>query len=116
MKSTKVRLAERPGSSTTEGGAARYNAVRLNQKGSPMLLRVLAALVMMVTVPVARPASEVNVRDTRLLHQPATNGSHVAFVYADDLWVARIEGTELRRLTTDDGIESRPAFSPDGNL
>jgi tricorn protease len=43
----------------------------------------------------------VNVRDTRLLHQPATNGTHVAFIYADDLWVARMDGRDLRRLTTD---------------
>lgn len=62
----------------------------------------------------ALPSAEVNLRDTRLLHQPATNGTHVAFVYADDLWVARIDGSDLRRLTTDDGIESNPAFSPDG--
>jgi tricorn protease len=62
------------------------------------------------------PSAEVNVRDTRLLHQPATNGTHVAFVYADDLWVARLDGTDLRRLTTDDGVESNPAFSPDGRL
>jgi tricorn protease len=64
----------------------------------------------------ARPSADVNVRDTRLLHQPATSGTHVAFVYADDLWVARVDGTDLRRLTTDDGIESAPAFSPDGRL
>jgi tricorn protease len=60
--------------------------------------------------------AEVNVRDTRLLHQPATNGTQVAFVYADDLWVARVDGSDLRRLTTDEGLESRPAFSPDGRL
>ncbi len=64
----------------------------------------------------SQPSAEVNVRDTRLLHQPATNGTHVAFVYADDLWVARLDGTDLRRLTTDDGVESSPAFSPDGSL
>ena len=57
---------------------------------------------------------DVNVRDTRLLHQPATSGTHVAFVYADDLWVARLDGSDVRRLTTDDGVESSPAFSPDG--
>ena len=62
------------------------------------------------------PSAEVNVRDTRLLHQPATNGTHVAFVYADDLWVSRLDGADLRRLTTDDGVESNPAFSPDGRL
>jgi len=50
------------------------------------------------------------------VHQPATSGTHVAFVYADDLWIAKIDGSDVRRLTTDDGIESSPAFSPDGKL
>ena len=74
---------------------------------------VTLALVAALAVPVA---ANVNVRDTRFLHQPATSGTHVAFVYADDLWVARIDGSDVRRLTTDDGVESNPAFSPDGSL
>ena len=86
----------------------------------PAVLATLAVVVAL-GLPVAADLSagalaevDVNVRDTRLLHQPATTGTHVAFVYADDLWVARIDGTDVRRLTTDDGVESNPAFSPDG--
>ncbi|HSC29206.1 MAG TPA: PDZ domain-containing protein [Vicinamibacterales bacterium] len=81
-----------------------------------MLRRIILSITVAATAFAARPAADVNVRDTRLLHQPATNGTHVAFVYADDLWVARIDGSDLRRLTTDDGVESNPAFSPDGKL
>ena len=40
----------------------------------------------------------------------------VAFAYAGDLWSARLDGTDVRRLTTADGDESNPTFSPDGNL
>src|SRR5580765_7552930 len=58
----------------------------------------------------------VDVNDTRLLAQPAVSATHVAFIYAADLWVARLDGTGVRRLTTDDGQESNPAFSPDGKL
>jgi tricorn protease-like protein len=58
----------------------------------------------------------VDVNDTRLLAQPAVSANHVAFIYAADLWVARLDGTGVRRLTTDDGQESNPAFSPDGKL
>jgi len=76
--------------------------------------RLLAFLLLAAPIVAARLAADVNVRDTRLLHQPATNGTHVAFVYADDLWVARLDGSDVRRLTTDDGVESKPAFSPDG--
>jgi tricorn protease len=78
-----------------------------------MRLRILLALAAIVTLG-APLAADVNVRDTRFLRQPATSGTHVAFVYADDLWVARIDGTDVKRLTTDDGVESNPAFSPDG--
>jgi tricorn protease len=54
--------------------------------------------------------------DTRLLSQPAVSATHVAFVYAGDLWSARIDGSDVRRLTTADGDESSPVFSPDGSL
>ncbi len=58
--------------------------------------------------------STVDVSDTRLLEQPALSATHVAFIYAGDLWAARHDGSAVRRLTTDDGVESNPAFSPDG--
>ena len=58
--------------------------------------------------------ARVDVTDTLLLSQPATSGQHVAFIYAGDLWTARLDGSDVRRLTTDDGQESSPAFSPDG--
>jgi tricorn protease len=59
-------------------------------------------------------ARAVDVRDTRLLSQPAVSARHVAFVYADDLWVADLDGGTARRLTSDVGVESNPVFSPDG--
>jgi tricorn protease len=58
--------------------------------------------------------ARVDVTNTLLLSQPATSGQHVAFIYAGDLWSARLDGSDVRRLTTDDGQESSPAFSPDG--
>ena len=53
--------------------------------------------------------------DTKLLSQPAISQSHVAFIYAEDLWIANIDGTNPTRLTIDKGIESNPVFSPDGS-
>ncbi|MCC6836213.1 MAG: PD40 domain-containing protein [Cytophagales bacterium] len=58
----------------------------------------------------------IDVKDTRLLSQPAISDTHVAFIYAEDLWVANVDGSNPRRLTVDEGIESLPAFSPDGKL
>lgn len=51
---------------------------------------------------------------TRLLREPALNGNKVAFVYAADLWVADIDGSNVLRLTSTPAVESNPAFSPDG--
>jgi tricorn protease len=78
-----------------------------------MRLRFLSPIVALVALGTPL-AADINVRDTRLLHQPALSSTHVAFVYGDDLWVARLDGSDVRRLTTDDAVESNPAFSPDG--
>lgn len=49
-----------------------------------------------------------------MLTQPAISKNHIAFVYANHLWMANIDGSDSRRLTTNEGIESNPVFSPDG--
>ncbi|HUH12384.1 MAG TPA: hypothetical protein VMK65_04710, partial [Longimicrobiales bacterium] len=51
---------------------------------------------------------------TRLLRQPTVSGSHIAFAYANDLWIVGRDGGEARRLTSAAGEESAPHFSPDG--
>lgn len=53
-------------------------------------------------------------RLTRLLRQPDIHGDLVAFVYAGDIWVASASGGDARRLTTGEGMEYFPKFSPDG--
>ena len=52
--------------------------------------------------------------DTKLLTQPAIGATHIAFIYAGDLFIADRNGANVRRLTTDDGVETNPVFSPDG--
>ena len=56
----------------------------------------------------------IDPNDTRLMEQPAISQDHIAFIYANDLWVANLDGSQPRRLTVSEGIESRPHFSPDG--
>ncbi|MEW5977736.1 MAG: PDZ domain-containing protein [Acidobacteriota bacterium] len=60
------------------------------------------------------PALAVDSFDTKLLSQPAISKDHIAFVYAGDLWVAGRDGRNAKRLTSDQGVEFSPAFSPDG--
>ena len=57
-----------------------------------------------------------NTTDTRMLSQPAISNTNIAFIYAEDLWVANLDGSQPQRLTVDEGIESNPMFSPDGKL
>jgi len=52
--------------------------------------------------------------DTRMLTQPAISKTQIAFVYAEDLWIANRDGSNPRRLTISEGVESNPVFSPDG--
>jgi tricorn protease len=74
----------------------------------------LAVTVALALVPA--PAVAQSTTDTRLLSQPAVSATHVAFAYAGDLWSAKLDGSDGVRLTTADGDESNPVFSPDGML
>ncbi len=74
--------------------------------------RFLSVVAVLIFFGVVR--AEPDIRDTRLLHYPAVSKSHVAFVYADDLWVSDLDGKNVRRLTSDIGIEAYPVFAPDG--
>jgi tricorn protease len=56
----------------------------------------------------------IDQQDIRLVSEPAVSSRGIAFAYANDLWVAGLDGTGVRRLTTHPGIESGPCFSPDG--
>jgi tricorn protease len=74
----------------------------------------LVAAFSVITLLAVPAAAEPDVNNTRLLAQPAVSARHVAFVYADDLWVAHLDGSGVRRLTSDTGVEGHPVFSPDG--
>ena len=56
----------------------------------------------------------VQAQGTRLLRQPTLSDTHIAFVYAGDLWVSDISGEQTLRLTSTPAVESAPHFSPDG--
>jgi len=64
----------------------------------------------------ATPVFAVDINDTRLVNQPAVSANAIAFTYANDIWTANVDGTNVRHLTTHPGIESTPRFSPDGSM
>lgn len=49
-----------------------------------------------------------------MLRHPDVSSTHIVFRYANDLWLAPREGGTAVRLTSADGAESNPKFSPDG--
>ena len=83
---------------------------------SPISLSCLALFHWATIFASAAGSAGIDVRDTRLLNDPAISKRNIAFVYAGDLWIANLDGTSVRRLTSDVGLESHPAFSPDGSL
>jgi tricorn protease len=71
-------------------------------------------LVFLLSLLVPEKILGINTNDTRLMSQPAISERHIAFIYAEDLWIANHDGSQPKRLTVDEGIESDPFFSPDG--
>ncbi len=81
-----------------------------------MRLQRFFSATVLCAVLLAAPAAAIDVHDTRMLAQPAVSASHVAFVYAGDIWITGLQGGAATRLTSHPGLESRPHFSPDGRL
>ena len=52
----------------------------------------------------------------RLLRHPDVSQSQIVFSYADDLWLVDRAGGQATRLTSADGVEAHPKFSPDGKF
>jgi tricorn protease len=50
----------------------------------------------------------------RLMRFPDIHKGKIVFVYAGDLWLVSSQGGIARRLTTHEGLELFPKFSPDG--
>jgi len=62
------------------------------------------------------PIVFAHAQGTMLLRQPTISNTDIVFVYANDLWIVPKEGGDARRLTSNEGEESDPHFSPDGKL
>ena len=52
--------------------------------------------------------------DARMMQMPAVSKTQIAFIYASDIWLAPKAGGQAVRLSTPQGPESFPRFSPDG--
>jgi tricorn protease len=75
-------------------------------------LTTVLALALPALVGTARLTA--NGEATRLLRSPTVSATHVAFAYANNIWVAERAGGSARRVTSFHGQTSNPKFSPDG--
>jgi len=71
------------------------------------------AALLLLLVAFATPAAQAQDRPL-LATNPTLSRTHVAFVYAGDLWTVPRAGGEAVRLTAGVGTETGPQFSPDG--
>ena len=52
--------------------------------------------------------------ESRMMTDPSVSSDHIVFVYSNDLWTARLDGSDVIGLTSNEGNEFAPHFSPDG--
>src|SRR5687768_11120097 len=57
-----------------------------------------------------------NNRPTRLLRTPSISATHVAFAYANNIWVVDRKGGDARRISSFQGQSTNPKISPDGTM
>ena len=62
----------------------------------------------------ALPALSASAQETLLLRQPSVSERHIAFAYANNIWIVERSGGQARRLTSFQGASSQPKLSPDG--
>jgi tricorn protease len=79
------------------------------------MFRSAARLILAALVPLCLPALAAAQIDARMFRQPDVSGTHIAFVYAGDIWVVPKIGGLATRLTSAPGEELLPRFSPDGS-
>ena len=105
---------------------SRHALVTAAFAGRAVFLRVLSAASISATPSAFRralllaalgafalPLSGV-AQGTRLLRDPDVGPEQIAFVHANDIWFVDREGGDAWRLTSAEGAETDPAFSPDG--
>ena len=81
---------------------------------TPPLSALLAGLAGLVGLAGLGLAPSARADETLLLQEPAVSKDHVAFSYAQDLWIVPRAGGRARRLTSSSGAERAARFSPDG--
>jgi tricorn protease len=78
-------------------------------------LLTAVSLLLLAAPATAQLAAASDDGATRLLRRPTMSATHIAFEYGNDIWVVARAGGAATRLTSFQGQETRPSFSPDGS-
>lgn len=70
----------------------------------PVTLRTIVAVVALAATPLAA--------QTRMLRSPSVSEKHIAFAYANNIWVVDRAGGAARRLTSFQGETQNPKLPP----
>src|ERR1035437_4966495 len=79
------------------------------------LAAVALSLALSSTAPTVTAATAPS-GPSKMLTDPALSAERIAFVYGNDIWTCRLDGSDVARITSGLGVKMRPAFSPDGSL
>jgi tricorn protease len=77
-----------------------------------LLFRLSIAVAALACFEPAIPGA--NGPSTRMLRMPTISATHIAFAYANNIWIVERAGGAARRLTSFAGQTGNPHFSPDG--
>src|SRR5262245_8632519 len=102
--------------SDREGRSFGGSETRTEEGVRPMLPVIVrrGALAFACALVQASLSMSLALEECRLLRQPDIQGDRIVFLYAGDLWTVARSGGVAARLTTHEGLERFPKFSPDG--
>ncbi len=78
-------------------------------------MRILKSALGLLTLALFALSLQAQEDLSRLLHYPDIHGDLITFVYGGDIWIVNANGGAATRLTSHEGLELFPKFSPDGN-
>jgi len=73
-------------------------------------------VVLALVISSASVGLRANGTPTRLLRTPSISATHVAFAYANNIWIVERKGGDARRLSSFQGQSTNPKISPDGTM
>jgi len=87
----------------------------MNSARNRNLATIVGFSLCLLVLLAAAPARTADSGAPWLLQKPTLSRTDIVFVFAGDLWTVPRHGGEAKRLTSSPGIETNPAFSPDGS-